>query len=212
MGKSLSINPQDIREEIRQKEIKTKAQHALNKRKEAEAKSPFSVGVCADKKSREASKREIEYFANEVLRARRKEYITSPMALEDYKAVCLSEDEMNRLKEILTGINYEAFPYSVKNIIIEGLKHPQQEVRALVKKFCKSEFKREDSPIVCLDLWIDLLSREFVSDSGWELLRDNAPVLRQYSNILYRYIKAVKDRNHNEESEALYAQTLEAYK
>lgn len=190
----------------------SKLQAQIKKREEAIKASPYACSDIADKVAREISKKQIEDFAAQ-LRARRKAYVFSEMTAEDEQKMRLTAEEKETLKGILSNVNYCAFPYSVKNILIEGFKYPEQEIRHMVRDFAASEFKQTDSPIIGLDLWIDLLSREYVSDTGFAFLRDHVKLLKKHSGkVLYKYIQNVKDRNHSEESEELYQEVLNYYK
>lgn len=205
----VNVTVKNLSKEEHKKKLQKKAQE---RQKKIDA-SPYACSENAEKVAREASKRQIEDFAANVLRARRKEYIFSKMTPEDEAKMRLTEEERKTLKEILTHENYCAFPYPIKNILIEGFKHPEAEIRHTVRDFASEEFKQEDSPIIGLDLWIDLLSREYVSDTGFAFLRDHVKTLKKYSGrVLYKYIKNVKDRNHSPESEELYQEVLSLYK
>ncbi|MBQ8631866.1 MAG: hypothetical protein IJ479_09160 [Alphaproteobacteria bacterium] len=192
--------------------VTSKLQAQIKKREEAIKASPYACSDIADKVAREISKKQIEDFAAQ-LRARRKAYVFSEMTAEDEQKMRLTAEEKETLKGILSNVNYCAFPYSIKNILIEGFKYPEQEIRHMVRDFAASEFKQTDSPIIGLDLWIDLLSREYVSDTGFAFLRDHVKLLKKNSGkVLYKYIQNVKDRNHSEESEELYQEVLKLYK
>ena len=203
-----TVAVKDLRKEKKQKEAEKKAmqkQNAINA-------SPYACSDVADKVAREISKKQIEDFAAQ-LRAKRKAFVLSEMNEEDSKKMLLTAEEKETLKGILSNVNYCAFPYSVKNILIEGFKYPEPEIRHMVRDFAASEFEQEDSPVIGLDLWIDLLSREYVSDTGFAFLRDHVKLLKKHSGkVLYKYIKNVKDRNHSEESEELYKEVLKLYK
>ena len=196
----ITVNVVSVESNNTQTEIRKKIQDKAQKRQAEIDASPYACNDNADKINRETSKKQIEDFAANVLRARRKAYVFSQMTPEDEA-------------EILSNINYCSFPYSVKNILIEGFKYPEAEVRHMVRDFAASEFKQEDSPIIGLDLWIDLLSREYVSDTGFAFLRDHVKILKKHSGrVLYKYIKNVKERNHSPESERLYQEVLSLYK
>ena len=197
---------------VTKQNVTSKIQAQIKKREEAIKASPYACNDVADKVAREVSKKQIEDFAAQ-LRARRKAYVFSEMTAEDEQKMRLTAKEKEILKGILSNVNYCAFPYSIKNILIEGFKYPEQEIRHMVRDFAASEFRQTDSPVIGLDLWIDLLSREYVSDTGFAFLRDHVKLLKKHSGkVLYKYIQNVKDRNHSEESEELYQEVLKLYK
>lgn len=209
----ITVNVVSVESNNTQTEIRKKIQAKAQKRQAEIDASPYACNDNADKINRETSKKQIEDFAANVLRARRKAYVFSQMTPEDEAKMRLTAEEKETLKGILSNINYCSFPYSVKNILIEGFKYPEAEVRHMVRDFAASEFKQEDSPIIGLDLWIDLLSREYVSDTGFAFLRDHVKILKKHSGrVLYKYIKNVKERNHSPESERLYQEVLSLYK
>lgn len=202
----------DVTVKVTKQNVAPSLKAQIKKRQEAINASPYACDDIADKVARETSKKQIEDFATQ-LRARRKAYVFSEMTAEDEQKMRLTAEEKETLKGILSNVNYCAFPYSIKNILIEGFKYPEQEIRHMVRDFAASEFEQKDSPVIGLDLWIDLLSREYVSDTGFAFLRDHVKLLKKHSGkVLYKYIQNVKDRNHSEESEELYQEVLKLYK
>lgn len=139
--------------------------------------------------------REIEEFwAN--LRTRRKTYINTEPGLgeaeeERLKKICFSEDEIKTLGQLIRLYELDNFRYLACDLIIEGLKYPQKEV----KKLCYEYFKETlEKGIVDMGVIISILGKEYVSKCAWRLL-----VIFQEYFVEFNYVFKASILIHSED-------------